>query len=76
MYTHMERKPTSGANNGQVENIISKPRQRWESEEAFGPHREASPGEEYDPEDLTLIHKLIPTRKYGHSSSQNKSEPT
>ncbi|MCX6703848.1 MAG: hypothetical protein NTZ07_00170 [Candidatus Woesebacteria bacterium] len=71
----MERKRTSGAGNTQNENSISKSGQRWESEVAFGPYRDVIPGEQYDPGDLTLGYKLLPIRKYGPGTSQNKSEP-
>lgn len=66
----MERKPPSKA-----DKAISEPG-LWESEIAFGPHREAQPDEKYDPEDLTSGHKLIPVRKYGPGLDQNKSEET
>lgn len=75
MYTHMERKRTSRADSHQEENKIFKPN-LWESELAFGPHREPNPGEVFDPEDLTSGHKLIPIRKYGPGSDQNKPEET
>ena len=75
MYTHMERKRTSRTGGGQAENKISGP-ELWESEVAFGPHREVCPGEVYDSEDLIGTHKLLPIRKYGHGSNQNKSEKT
>jgi hypothetical protein len=70
----MERKLKSTADNGQIENNIPRPGQRWESEIAFGPYRKVVPGEEYDPEDLTLTHKLLPIRKYGPGPIQIKSE--